>query len=764
MLRDKTNTAAAGPALGRRSFLKAGGAIVVAFSLPMGIAGKAHAGTFAAVAPEQLDSWLAVAEDGSVTAFTGRIDMGTGVETVYTQAIAEELDVPVSAVKFVMGDTARTPEQGKSTASNSVMFNLPPMRQAAAEARLVLLELASAKLGVPVQDLTVKDGVVSARSNPGKSVKYSELIGGKRFNITVGTKDSGIKTQLVGRAKLKDPKDFKVLGTSVPRVDIPAKVRGEFKYIHDVTVDGMVHGTVVLPPERGAKLVSVDGFSRDVPGVIKVVTKGNFVGIVAETERAAVQARNALKVKWAPSENKFDDIYTVVRNTPIVKDVTEGEAGDAAAALGKAATVVEGTYYLPFNSHGMMGPSCAIADFRDDTLTIWAGTQWPDGTRRDVAAMMGLPVENVRLVWFEGSGSYGRLGVDDAAGDAALLSREVGRPVRLQWQRTDEHGWSPLNPGAVIKVRAGLDKNKTITAWDFESWTPSHSTGERGNILAWRALGTNPGHPRLSGGADKPSYPIANMRVVTHYTNEIVRAVYMRSVGGIQNIFAIESMLDDLAAKAGVDPIEFRLRHLTDERAKAVLKAAAAKADWKPGQKRGGKGDVVSGRGVALCANNPSTGNIATIVDIDVNKRTGAIRVKRAFVAFDVGRIANPDGLRNQTEGGTIMGISRALKEEVMFDGASVASVDWATYPVLQFSEVPESIEVVMIDSENPPLGAGEPPNIAPAPAIANAVFAATGVRLYSLPLTPDRVKSALDAHMATTSKKHAHNTAKPQR
>ncbi|MDB5409984.1 MAG: molybdopterin-binding domain of aldehyde dehydrogenase family protein [Rhodospirillales bacterium] len=720
---------------------------MVAFGLPMSIPGKAHAAAFEAIAPEQLDSWLAVAEDGSVTAFTGRIDMGTGVETVYTQAVAEELDVPVSAVKFVMGDTARTPEQGKSTASNSVMLNLPPMRQAAAEARLTLLELASAKLGVPVQDLTVKDGVVSVRSNPGQSVKYGDLIGGKRFNITVGIKGSGITTQLLGRATLKDPKEFKVLGTSVPRVDIPSKVRGEFKYIHDVTVEGMVHGAVVLPPERGAKLVSVDGFSRSIRGVIKVVTKGNFVGIVAETEWAAVQARNELKVTWSPGDSAgFNDIYTTIRNAPLAQDMTEAQVGDAAASLGKAETVLEATYHLPFNSHGMMGPSCAIADFQGDTLTLWAGTQWPDGTRRDVAAMMGLPVENVRLIWFEGAGSYGRLGVDDSAGDAALLSQAVGRPVRLQWQRTDEHGWAPFNPGAVIKVRAGLDKNNTVTAWDFESWTPSHSTGERGNILAWRALGTNPGHPRLSGGADKPSYPFANMRVTTHYTKEILRAVYMRSVGGIQNTFAIESMMDDLAAKAGIDPVEFRSRHLTDERAKAVLKAAAAKANWKPAHKSSGKGDIVSGRGVALCANNASTGSIATIIDIDVNKRTGEIRLKRAFVAFDVGRIANPDGLRHQIEGGTIMGMSRALKEEVLFDGAAVASVDWATYPVLQFSEVPESIEVVMIDSDNPPLGAGEPPNITPAPAIANAVFAATGVRLYSLPLTPDRVKSALSA------------------
>jgi CO/xanthine dehydrogenase Mo-binding subunit len=618
---------------------------------------------------------------------------------------------------------------------------------------MTLLDLAATKFGVPAQKLTVHDGVISL-PDTGRKISYGELIGGGRFNVTLGVKGDGNRTRLIGRAPLKNPKHFKVLGTSVPRVDIPAKVRGEWKYVHDIVVDGMLHGTVVLPPARGMKLVSVDGFPQPVPGVVKVVTRGNFVGIVAQTEQAAVRARNSLRVTWEPvTHENYDDMYGTIGRTRIIKQHVEGNVGDVKSAFAKAATVVEGTYLLPVNSHGMMGPSCAIADFRDGALTLWSGTQWPDGTRRDVAAMLGMPAEKVHLIWVQGSGSYGRLGVDDAAGDAALLSQAVGRPVRVQWQRADENQWSPFCPAAVIDVKAGLDSHGNIVAWQFENRTPGHSTAERGNILAWRALGTNPGHDRLSGGADNPSYNIPNLHVVTHYTDEIVRAIYMRSVAGIQNAFAIECHMDDLAAKAGIDPVEFRLRHTANARSRTVLETVARKAGWKASQKPIVNGDLIESRGMAaLCAgdgkleNHGAWGNLATIVDIVLDRRTGVIRVKRAFVAFDAGRIANPDGLRNQAQGGTIMGISRALKEQVLFRGGAVASADWLTYPVLQFSDVPETLEVELIDSDNPPLGAGEVPNVTPACAIGNAVFAATGVRIRELPLTPDKVKAALSA------------------
>jgi CO/xanthine dehydrogenase Mo-binding subunit len=732
--------------LDRRSFLKCGGSLVVAFSLRMGVAAAAD---FAPVPTSELDSWIAIAEDGAVTAFTGRIDPGTGTQTVYCQAIAEELDIPVERVSVVMGDTALTPEQGKSTASNSVSLNLKPMRQAAAEPRGVLLDLAAEKLGVPRDRLATTDGAVFVKGQPDKKATYGELIGGRGFLREFVIKGEGLTTDIIGKEPLKKRGDFKVIGKPVRRVDIPAKVRGDFKFVHDVTVDGMVYGAVVLPPAVGARLVSVEP-GEPVPGLIKVVVINNFVGLVAETEQAALAARDRIKAVWSPPDGDgLDDIYDVIRNRTIVKDQTEGEIGDLAAALRDAAQIVEATFHLPVNGHGMMGPSCAVADFKGQSLTLWSGTQWPDGTRKDVAAMMGMPAERVHLIWVEAAGSYGRLGVDDAAADAALLSRQVGRPVRVQWQRADEHTWSPLNPGAVIAVKAGLDKDGNVSAWQVDNWSASHSTGESANMLAWRALGSNPNHLRFSGGAETPTYPFANQKVVSHYTDEIVRAVYMRSVGGIQNVFAIESMMDMLAEKAGTDPVAFRLRHLNDERMMAVLRATAELAKWRPGSQRGSNGALATGRGVALNGSRTAPPHLAqahtaTIVDVDVNRETGAVRVRRVYVGFDAGMIVNPDGLRNQIEGGTIMGISRALKEEVTFRGRSITSSDWLGYPVLRFTEVPDAIEIVTLDNDHPPLGAGEPPNVTPAAAIANAVYAATGARITALPLKPERVKAAL--------------------
>jgi CO/xanthine dehydrogenase Mo-binding subunit len=734
--------------LDRRSFLKSGGSLVVAFALPMV---SATAADFAPVPASELDSWIAIAEDGQVTAFTGRIDIGTGTQTVYCQAIAEELDIPVESVSVVMGDTARTPEQGKSTASNSVSLNLKPMRQAAAEARGVLLDLAAEKLDVPRDRLSTADGAVFVKGQPNRKATYGELIGGRRFLRKLAIKGQGLNTDIIGKEPLKARGDFTVIGKPVQRVDIPAKVRGEFKFVHDVTVDGMVHGAVVLPPAVGARLVSIEPPREPIPGLIKIVAIKNFVGVVAETEQAALAARNSIKAVWSPPDGDvLDDIYDVIRNRTIVKDETDCETGNVAEALKEAAVVVEATFHLPMNCHGMMGPSCAIADFRGDSLTLRSGTQWPDGTRKDAAAMMGIPAEKVHLIWVEGAGSYGRLGVDDAAADAALLSREVARPVRVQWQRADEHAWSPLNPGAVITVKAGLDKDGNVSAWQFDDWSASHSTGESGNMVAWRALGSNPNHLRLSGAAETPTYHFVNQKVVSHYTEEIVRGVYMRSVGGIQNVFAIESMMDMLAEKAGVDPVEFRLRHLNDERMKAVLRATADLAKWRPGSQRGNNGALATGRGIAINGGArttpPDVGQAytATIVDVDVNKQTGAITVRRVYVGFDAGMIVNPDGLRNQIEGGTIMGISRALKEEVTFSGRSITSSDWRRYPVLRFTEAPDSIEIVTLDNDHPPLGAGEPPNVTPAAAIANAVYAATGARITALPLKPERVRAAL--------------------
>jgi CO/xanthine dehydrogenase Mo-binding subunit len=545
-----------------------------------------------------------------------------------------------------MGDTARTPEQGKSTASNSVSLNLKPMRHAAAEARGVLLDLAAESLDVPRDQLSTEDGAVFVKGQSSKKVTYGQLIGGRSFLRKLTIKGEGLFTDIIGKEPLKARGDFTVIGKPVQRVDIPAKVRGELKFVHDVTVPGMVHGALILPPAVGARLVSVEQPREPVPGLIKVVTIKNFVGVVAETEQAVLAARNQVKTVWSPPDgDALDDIYDVIRNRTIVKNETESEIGNVAEALSNAALVVEATFHLPVNCHGMMGPSCAVADFRGDSLTLWSGTQWPDGTRKDIAAMMGIPAEKVHLIWVEAAGSYGRLGVDDAAADAALLSREVGRPVRVQWQRADENAWSPLNPGAVIAVKAGLDNHGNVSAWQFDDWSASHSTGESGNMLAWRALGSNPNHLRLSGAAETPTYQFVNQKVASHYTEEIVRAVYMRSVGGIQNVFAIESMMDMLAEKAGVDHVEFRLRHLKDERMKSVLRATADLAKWRPGSQRGNNGDLATGRGVAINGGARTTpphvgqAYTATIVDVDINRQTGArIRSKAARSWASAGR------------------------------------------------------------------------------------------------------------------------------
>jgi CO/xanthine dehydrogenase Mo-binding subunit len=735
---NKMSNSLLGIRAGRRSVLKGLGALVVSFGVPVGLVTPAHAAAFPDVPSDQLDSWLAIAQDGSVTVYTGRIDMGTGVQTVYTQIVADELDVPLNAVKVILGTTDRTPEQGKSTASNSVMLNSPPLSHAAAEARLTLLEMASAKLGVPLEKLEVVDGVISEAGGSGAGISYAELIGGQRFNVVLTVEGEGVRKMVKGRALPKDPK---LVGKSIPRVDIPDMVTGKYTYVHDIVIDGMLHGAVVLPPRIGAKLVSVDGFATDMPGV-QVVTKGDFVAVVAETEWQAVQAQKALRVTWEGGGIPgYVDYYDNLLKTPIREDKVELEEGNVADALAAAAHVVEGTYLTPVNSHGMMGPSCAVAEFKDGNLTIWSGTQWPDATRRDTAAMIGLPVENVRLIWHKSAGSYGRLGTDDAAADAALLSMELGRPVRVQWQRADEHAWAPAHAGAVAKVKAGVDAEGNITGWEYDMWTPSHSTAERGNMLAWRLIGSHPGHPRLSGGASGPNYAVPNLKVTSHYTEEVLRSIYMRTVAGIQNSFVHESVMDDLAVAAGIDPVEFRLRHLADERDRAVLQAAAELAGWVPGAQKTENGNIVSGRGVAF---DSSSAKVATIADVDVNRRNGRVYVRRLFVGFDVGRIYNPDGLRAQIEGGTLMGVSRALMEDLRFDGASITATDWVGYPVMRFSDVPETLEIVMLDNENPPGGAGEPPTVTPAAAIGNAIFAATGVRIHELPFSRDKVKAAL--------------------
>ena len=579
--------------MSRRQFVKGGGALVVSFSMtgyiqPLMASAQAATGsanTVRSLVPEQLDSWLAISQDGGVTVYTGRIDMGTGVETAWGQMVAEELDVAFQRVKIVMGDTGLTPDQGKSTASNGVSLGAQPLRTAAAEARQALLRLASTHLKAPASELVVKEGIVKVIGNSSKQVSYGELIGARQFDIQLKvTPDLTRGPQVEGTAKLKSPDQYTIVGQSVPRVDIPAKVTASFNFVQDVRVPGMLHGRVVRPKAIGASLISLDESSvSQVPGLVKVVRKGNFVGVVAEREEQAIQAARQLKVNWSDGSPlpEYKDLYEATRKAPLIETKVDDDQGDVESALAEAATSLKATYEYPYQMHAMLGPSCAVADVRNDQATVWSGSQWPQGDRRDLAQMLGLPAEKVHLIWVEASGSYGRLGCDDAAADSAILSQAVGRPVRVQWMRHDEHGWEPVSPAMVMDLRAGLDTQGKVMGWDFEQWTSSHATGESGNFLAWRLLGTAPGWGRLSGGSGQHSYVFPNNRLVTHFVEPMLRAVYLRGPGRIQNNFANESFLDELAAAANIDPIDFRLRHLQDRRSIEVLKASAKEAAWE---------------------------------------------------------------------------------------------------------------------------------------------------------------------------------------
>jgi len=721
----------------RRRFLGTGGALVVAFGLPSPARGQAPA------APPSLDAWLAVGADGTVTVFCGKVELGTGVETALAQIVAEELDVPLARVTMVLGDTWRTPNQGLTVGSKTIQQGGPRLRQAAAAARQTLLELASPRLGVDADRLVVRDGIVAVEGAPARRISYGELIGGRRFNRDV---PAGVA--------LKTPDRYRVVGTAAPRVDIPAKVRGAYVYVQNVRVPGMLHGRVVRPPAVGATLAGVDEASlRGIPGA-RVVTRGNFVGVVAEREELAIRAARELRVTWNDGAGlpEAGDLYEAIRTRPTTDRVVRNK-GDVAAALAGAADVRRATYQTPFQMHASIGPSCAVADVKPGQVTIWSGTQGAWGLRDAIAQLLGVPREGVRVIWVEASGCYGHNGADDAAADAALLSQAVGRPVRVQWMRHDEHGWEPKGPAMVIDVRAALDVAGAVVAWDYAVRTPTHSTrpgGEGGNLLAGQLAGLRP-RTGLTGGdrnADHP-YVFPNDRVVVRWqATSLVRPSALRGLGAPQNTYANESFMDELAAAAHADPVEFRLRHLTDPRATAVIEAVAKLARWTPRASPAPRADgdgVARGRGIAYARYENQNAYVAVVTEVAVSRQSGAVRVARVWVAHDCGLVINPDGVRNQIEGNVVQTISRALKEEVGFDRRGVTSLDWSSYPILTFSEVPETVEIALIDRpEQPAVGAGEPAACPVPAAIANAIFDATGARVRTMPFTPERVRKAL--------------------
>ncbi|HEY4348966.1 MAG TPA: molybdopterin cofactor-binding domain-containing protein [Gaiellaceae bacterium] len=778
--------------LSRKTFLKGGGAFVLGFSmLDVGLAAKAQADSnpYPFVDPSQLDSWLGIDSTGKVTVFTGRVDQGQGKETSYAQTVAEELGVAFDHVKVVMGDTARTPNQGKSTATNGITTGLPPLRNAAAQARGTLLALAAAQLGVPVAGLTVNGGVVSVVANPSQTVSYAALVGGKRFNVTMpvtgstaGNAEPGFPYPALSGATtnlnvtpsypLKDPGSYSIVGTSVARVDIPAKVTGTYTYTQNIRIPGMVHARMVLPPFSASypkvvpQLLAVKGFRTPQPGV-QIVQKGNFVAVVAAEEYKAIEGASQLITEWAedPKLPNLGNINAVMRSTPNNSFTPQNGGAVTGGGFNPAAgTVMSARYDFPFTNHGMIGPSNAVADWNQSTgsVVVWTGMQNPVQVQAETASLLGISPKNVRVIWVEQSSMFGRGGVDDVAPGAAFISQQIGKPVRLQWMRHDENVWSPTMPGTTQDLKATLGSNGLVTSWFAESWAPV-AGWDVGYNLPSVLLGSSSGLPHGATAAATPGiYAVPASQTIAHSIDPPVRPMYMRTVQGLQNTFISESFWDELASAAGVDSIQFRLNHLTNQANQltgpsiGVLQAIQAMSGWqsRPSPLKGQTGPVMKGRGIGL---TPSTScTIAHACEVEVTRKTGAVKVTKIWVAAQLGTLVNPDSVRAQIEGGTIMGLSRALKDEVTFGKKVITSRDWVSYPIARFKDLPATIDIEILKSavadngsiaswtKIPNGGIGEPSTINVPAAVANAVFDATGVRIRSTPFRPARVLSAL--------------------
>lgn len=724
----------------RRAFLKGTGALIVSFSLAdLRPALAQTAPATKTVAPDDVDGFIRIDKNGAVTLYSGKVDLGTGVRTALTQIVAEELDVPLSAVSVIEGDTALTPDQGTSSGSNSIQFGGVQIRQAAATARHALLQQAATVLKVDAGDLAIADGVVTSKSS-GRSVKYGELIGDKAFALKV---DKTVTP--------KNPADFKLVGKPVARLDIPAKVTAQFTYMQDFRMPGMLHGRVVRPPGIGATLQSVDEKSvSEIPGFVKVVRVGNFVGVVAESEWGAIKAAEQLKTTWSTWEGLPDQaaLWDHVRNTRIAKEEVTSNVGDAAAALGQGVKRLKATYDFAIHTHGSIGPSCAVVDIKDGQLTCWTASQATHNLRKQLAAMLSMPETSIRCIYIDGSGCYGRNGHEDAAADAAIMARDVGRPVRVQWMRADEHGWDPKGPPTLVDLEAALDASGNIVAWSSAFFHPQGVSGTVQMVAA--DLAELPHEPYMApGGVTGNSalgYTLPNVHTVAHRLETTpFKPSWIRTPGRLQNTFANESFFDELAAAAGVDPLEYRLRYLKDTRGIELLDRLAKLAKWdKSAPRPVASGDVASGRGLSYVKYELVRTYVGAVADVEVNKTTGEIKVKRIYVVQDCGQIINPDGVRNQIEGNMVQTLSRTLKEQVTFNKSQVTSLDWGSYPIITFPEVPEVV-IDLIDRPNEkPWGAGEPSASIVPSAVSNAVFDAVGARLRSVPFLPDKVKTAM--------------------
>ncbi|WP_175832727.1 xanthine dehydrogenase family protein molybdopterin-binding subunit [Burkholderia cenocepacia] len=710
-------------------------------------------GSLSSYVPALPEVFVAILDDGRILAFNGHVDLGTGIRTSLAQIVAEELDVPAARVTMVLGDTAPTPNQGPTIASATIQISATPLRCAAAQARHALLALAAERFGVDVERLHIDDGSISV---DGQAVTFAALVAARRIALTL---DLNTRT--------KDPAHYRIVGRASPRVDLPAKATGQLTFVHDMRVPGMLHGRVVRPPYAGhdsgpfvgTSLVDVDRASvADVPGLVAVVALGDFVGVVAEREEHAIRAARQLRVTWRPlpALPPLDAPAAAIAAAPATRRVLLDE-GDVDAARTEPDTLtVSRTYAWPFQMHGSIGPSCALADYRapgDGRITVWSGTQNPVSLRYDLATLVARDEADVDVVRMEAAGCYGRNGADDVCGDALLLSRAVGRPVRVQLSRADEHLWEPKGAGQSMQVTGTVTRDGRLLGYDFTTRYPSNDAP----LLAALLTGAIAPAPRVFEMGDRTAvspYVSPHRRFVCEDLAPLVRASWLRGVSALPNSFAHDAFVDECAALTGVDPLAFRIRHLQDTRAIELLQAVAERAGWTPRVRRPlderDEARLVRGRGIAYAryvhSRFPGFGAAwsAWIVDLSVDRVSGEIRIERVTVGQDTGTMINPDGVRHQIHGNVIQVLSRTLKERVRFADGKVASREWASYPILTFAEVPDVDVVLMPRQGEPPLGAGESASVPGPAAVANALFDATGVRFYAPPFTPETVRAGL--------------------
>jgi CO/xanthine dehydrogenase Mo-binding subunit len=737
--------------LDRRRVLAGSGALIVSFSLsnvfaqdptPAPAPAQKPPGSLA-TAP-YLDAWIRIDADGGITAFTGKVELGQGFKTAFQQIAAEELEVPFESLTVITADTRRTANEGYTSGSHSMQDSGTAIQNAAAQVRELLVAEAARRLDLQAESLRTENGAVIAPD--GQRLSYGELVAHDMLHV---------EAQPV--SKLKDPSTYKVMGQPVPRVDIPAKVTGGAAYVQDMRLPGMVHTRVVRPPSYGAQLTECDTAAVEkLPGVVKVVRDGNFLAVVAKQEFQAIKAMAALSAaaKWKETASlpKQDDLPRVLMSLPS-QDKTIFQASNPAIT---GQRTLEATYTRPYQAHGSIGPSCAIAQFADGTMTVWTHTQGVYPDRAGIAEMLRVPPASVHCIHVEGSGCYGHNGADDAAADAALVARELpGVPVRVQWMREQEHACEPFGPAMVTKLKASLDGNGAIADWNFEVWSNSHSMrpGGAGSLLAAQhmakpfAVPAPRPIPLPEGGGDRnaiPIYKFPNAKVVHHFIPAMpVRISAMRALGAYHNVFSIESFVDELALAAGADPVEFRLKHLDDARGRDVIEKAAQGFGWQKGQ----KAPPNRGYGFAFARYKNLAAYCAVACEVEVNRETGRSRLVRAVAAVDAGQLVNPDGLTNQIEGAILQSMSWTLYEAVTFDDTAITSIDWQTYPILRFNAVPDSVTVHLINRPGQPfLGSGETGQGPAAASIANAIANATRKRLRDLPLTRKKIKDAIDA------------------